>query len=171
MKSGEIDPAPSIEDREGLDKAYTSEHNVYVEGDTLFVSGTSSLGDVVDDASIPLGMTNRTKRYQEASQALSRNPQVKRVVGHSLGGSVALTIAQKHNLEGRTYSAPVVGLKGGERYRAMGDPISALDLGAHTSIIIGNPHSYQQIAKKFHKPSADVGKNSFDKNGVVNMYR
>ena len=55
MKSGEIDPAQPIENRIGLDKAYASEHNVYVEGDTLFVSGTSSLGDAVDDLSIPLG--------------------------------------------------------------------------------------------------------------------
>ena len=171
MKSGEIDPADSIEDSEGLNKAYASEHKVYVEGDTLFIAGTSSFGDVIDDGSIPLGMTNRTTRYEQAPQALSKSPQPKRVVGHSLGGSVALTIAQQHNLVSRTYGAPVASLRGGERYRAMGDPSSALDFGAHTSIITGNPHSYKEIAKKTYKPSSDVGKDSFDKNGVVNMYR
>ena len=116
-------------------------------------------------------MTNRTTRYEQASMALGKSPQVKRVVGHSLGGSVALTVAQQHNLISRTYGAPVVSLRGGERYRAMGDPISALDFGAHTSIVMGYPHGYQNIANKSYKPSSDVGKNSFDKNGVVNMYR
>jgi len=171
MKSGEIDPADSIIDTDGLNKAYSSDNTVYVEGDTLFIAGTTSFGDVIDDGTIPLGMTNRTKRYEQASKALSKRPQVKRVFGHSLGGSVALTIAQQHNLVSRTYGAPVVSLRGGERYRAMGDPISALDFGATTSIVMGYPHGYQNIANKTHKPSSDVGKNSFDKNGVVNMYR
>ena len=132
MKSGEVDPADSIEDSEGLNKAYASDRKVYVEGDTLFIAGTSSFGDVIDDGSIPLGRASRTKRYEQASRALSEGPQVKKVVVHSLGGSVALTIAQQHNLVSRTYGAPVVSLRGGERYRAMGDPISALDFGAHT---------------------------------------
>jgi hypothetical protein len=86
MTSAEIDPADSIEDRVGLDKAYASEHNIYVEGDTLFVSGTQTGGDLVDDLTIPLGMTNRTKRYSEANAAMSKNPQIKRVVEHSLVG-------------------------------------------------------------------------------------
>ncbi len=155
----------------GLDKAYASENNMYVEGDTLFVSGTSSLGDAVDDLSIPLGLTNRSKRFAEANAALSKNPQVKRVVGHSLGGAVALTIAQQYKLESRTYGAPVMGFSGGDRYRSAGDPIAALDFGAHTSFPQGlNPHSCQTLAKKTHLPT-NVGKNSFDKNGVVNMYR
>jgi hypothetical protein len=171
MKAGEIDPADSIMDTDGLNKAYSADNKVYVEGDTLFIAGTTSFGDLVDDGTIPLGMTNRTKRYEQASKALSKSPQVKRVVGHSLGGSVALTIAQKHDLVSRTYGAPVVSLRGGERYRAMGDPISALDFGATTSVVMGYPHGYQNIANKNHKPSSDVGKHSFDKNGVVNMYQ
>ena len=131
MKSGEIDPADSIEDSEGLNKAYASDHKVYVEGDTLFNAGTSSFGDVIDDGSIPLGMTNRTKRYAQASKAFSKSPQVKRVVGHSLGGRVALTIAQQHNLVSITYGAPVMSLRGGERYRAMAIQLVLLSL-AHT---------------------------------------
>ena len=92
MKSGEVDPADSIVDSEGLNKAYASDHKVYVEGDTLFIAGTSSLGDVIDDGSIPLGMTNRTTRYEQASKTLSKSPQVKRVVGHSLGGVLLLPL-------------------------------------------------------------------------------
>ena len=171
MTSAEIDPADSIEDRVGLDKAYASQNNVYVEGDTLFVSGTSSAGDVVDDLAIPFGMTNRTKRYAEANAVMQESPQIKRVVGHSLGGSVALTIAQQYQLKSRTYGAPVVSFTGGERYRNVGDPIAAFDFMAHTSVPRGlNPHSHQNLSKKFHLPK-DVGKHSVDKNGVVNMYQ
>ncbi len=171
MKSAEIDPAQSIEDRVGLDKAYASEHNVYAEGDTLYVSGTSSVGDVVDDIGIPFGLTNRTKMYAEANAVMNKNPQIKTIVGHSLGGSVALTIAQQYQLESRTYGAPVMSIRGGERYRNVGDPVSALDYGAHTSYTLGiNPHSYQNVATKTHL-AKHVGANSFDKNGIVNMYR
>ena len=171
MTSSEIDPADPIEDRIGLDKAYASEHNVYAEGDTLFISGTQTAGDLVDDLSIPLGMTNRTKRYAEANAVMQKNAGIKRVVGHSLGGSVALTIAQQYQLESRTYGAPVISFTGGERYRNVGDPIAAFDFMAHTSIPTQlNPHSHQNLSKKFHQPK-DVGKHSFDKNGVVNMYQ
>ena len=88
----------AIIDSDGLDKAYASENKIYIEGDTMFVAGTASLGDAVDDVSIPLGRTDRTKRYEQASMALAKSPQVTRVVGHSLGGAVSLQIAQQHGL-------------------------------------------------------------------------
>ena len=140
-------------------------------GDTLFVSGTQTGGDLADDLAIPLGMTNRTKRYSEANAVMRKSPQIKRIVGHSLGGSVALTIAQQYQLESRTFGAPVVSFTGGERYRNVGDPIAAFDFGAHTSVPqCINPHSHQNLSKKFHLPKG-VGKHSFDKNGVGNMYQ
>jgi len=36
-------------------------------------------------------LTNST-RYKEAEAALKANPNIKRVIGHSLGGSVALEL-------------------------------------------------------------------------------
>ena len=44
----------SITDKEGLDKAYTLDDKVYVNGDTLYVAGTSYLQDVWDDLKHPL---------------------------------------------------------------------------------------------------------------------
>jgi pimeloyl-ACP methyl ester carboxylesterase len=171
MKAGEIDPSESIIDSDGLDKAYASENKIYIEGDTMFVAGTASFGDAVDDVNIPIGMTSRTKRYEQASMALAKSPQVTRIVGHSLGGAVTLQIAQQHNLVSRTYGAPVMSFSGGDRYRGKFDPVSMFDYGAKTSVVIGNPHGYTSLANKSHTPASTVGKNSYDKNGIVNMYR
>ncbi len=159
MKAGDIDPSESIVDSVGLDKAYASENKIYIAGVRCY------------DVSIPLGRTHRTNRYDQASMALAKSPQMTRVVGHSLGGAVTLQIGQQHNLVTRTCGAPVISMSGGDRYRGKFGPTSMFDFGAKTSLVIGNQHGYGEIAKKTYKPSSDVGKNSFDKNGAVNMYR
>ena len=61
-----------------------------MHGDTLFVAGTSSWADAWDDLKIPFHQTWRAQRYIDADQALKNNPQVKNLVGHSLGGAVIL---------------------------------------------------------------------------------
>ena len=85
-----------MEDRVGLDKAYNLDSGSYVSGDTLFVAGTRSLRDVWDDLKIPFGLTSWSDRYQQADRVLEASPQVRRVVGHSLGGAVALELAKNH---------------------------------------------------------------------------
>ena len=57
MSSAELDPAEQLADRVGLDRAYADPNKVYMTGDSMYVAGTSSLGDVVDDIGIPLGLT------------------------------------------------------------------------------------------------------------------
>jgi len=162
MSSAELDPATEIEDRVGLDKAYADEHKVYMEGDSLFVAGTSSLGDAVDDLALPFGLTRGTQRYSNASRVLNSNPKIRRVVGHSLGGDVSLELGKERpDLKTRTYGAPVVSMTGGERYRSAGDPVSAFDWGAKTTAPTSlNPHSYQDLANKVHNPGPDVGAGS-----------
>ena len=67
---------------------------------------------------------------------MNQYPNIDRVVGHSLGGSVALELAKNYDVETRTYMAPVVdtGLFNNgiqpERYRNTNDPISMFDRGA-----------------------------------------
>jgi pimeloyl-ACP methyl ester carboxylesterase len=77
------------------------------------------------------------------------------VVGHSLGGAVALQLQKdKPELMTRTYGAPVLdplGLNPGDRYRSYGDPISMLDRGAKSSldppsISISGFHGYDTTA-------------------------
>jgi len=144
-----------MQDREGLDQAYARDDGVYVVGDTEYIAGTKSFGDAVDDLSIPLGMTNRTARYRDASRTLAANPKIRRVVGHSLGGAVALQMQHDNpNLKSMTYGAPVLSFSGSsERRRSLGDPISMFDFGSReTAPSTYNPHSYQDIGNRTESP-------------------
>ena len=142
-------PNKKMDDKAGLDEAYNTDEGTYTKGTTLFIAGTKSFGDVLDDIAIPLGMTNTTARHRDASMVLNANPRIRRVVGHSLGGAVALQL-QKENpeLQAVTYGAPVFSLSGSaDRYRELGDPVAALDFGSSWSLPAGwNPHAYSRLA-------------------------
>jgi len=119
----------TITDKEGLERAY-QQGDAYAYGDTLYVAGSHTARDWFDDVTkipnwqnAPAGFSNATdimqmipgagdlrnaERYQAAETALKANPGIKRVVGHSLGGSVALELQKNYSgLESRTYGAPV----------------------------------------------------------------
>ena len=109
----------TLSDGEGLKRAYDTNKDVYAHGDTLYVSGTkhadalldtdpvdifnnikaNKYQDMIDDLKIPIGKKSETNRYKEAEAELNKNPEIKRIVGHSLGGSVALELA--HNSKKR----------------------------------------------------------------------
>ena len=80
----------------GLNKAYNN-NKIHVDGDTLFIAGTSNLKDAYDDITkIPFyGSTMDSTRYDQAKTVLDSNPHIKNLVGHSLGGSVSLEIQKK----------------------------------------------------------------------------
>ena len=88
---------------------------------------------------------------------LKDNPQITNVVSHSLGGSVALELAQNYpekHLFTTTYGAPVVSssLQYGNRFRAFGDPVSMFDNGAITIMPNSiNPHSYDNGFQQVNK--------------------
>jgi len=146
-----------MDDATGLDEAYATDEGTYTAGKSLYVAGTKSVGDAIDDLGIPLGLTNMSARYRDSALVLNANPQITRVVGHSLGGAVALQL-QKENpaLDAVTYGAPVVSLpRGGssERFRQYVDPVAALDFGATTSVPQQlNVHSYSLLAKNRRDP-------------------
>ena len=82
----------------GLNNAYNNANKVHVQGDTLFVAGTSNLKDAYDDVSkIPFyGDIKNSTRYNQAKNALDSNPNINKIIGHSLGGSIGLQL-QKDN--------------------------------------------------------------------------
>ena len=161
-----------MQDKEGLDEAYSSPKGTFVAGDSLYISGTKSAADVLDDVSIPLGLTSKTARYRDASLVLSKNPQVQRLVGHSLGGAVALELQkQKPDLQSVTYGAPVASTKPGERYRHWGDPVAALDSGAQTTAPTQvNPHSYAGLAARMHKFAPGSWRDGYLRHGVAHYF-
>ena len=134
----------------GLDSAYKSDNKISIKDDTMFLAGTSNLQDVWDDFKIPFRLTRFTKRYQDADNLLKSNPQVKKLVGHSLSGAVSLELQKQHpnrDYDITTYGAPLLQLGGQKykRFRKSGDLISGLDDGAITykgSINPKEAHSY-----------------------------
>ena len=163
-----------VTDTEGLERAY-QQGDAYAHGDTLYVAGSWTAKDWYDDLTkVPFyGDLRNATRYQQAEKALKANPNIKNVVGHSLGGSVALELQKNHpNLQSRTYGAPVwdpfgednkyKGFNGQvDRYRNVGDPFSVFDGSAKTSIK-WNPfdsksltHDYSNIGTKFQGGGAD----------------
>ena len=155
----------------GLDRAYKRSKGIlpYIESDsdTLYIAGTQNEQDVYDDVRhvppLPWSDMKKTERYITAETYLNKNPQIKRLVGHSLGGSVVLALQKNNperNYEVVTYGAPVfVGLDPFrdnkfkvQRFKHIGreaqsDPISMFDMGAKiTPINSESPltlHSYK----------------------------
>ena len=71
----------------------------------LFIAGTRLFGDVLDDLRIPFNDVEDTQRYRDACAQMSG---VTVVVGHSLGGAVAIALAHQYQDTPVTYAAPVV---------------------------------------------------------------
>ena len=106
---------------------------------TLYVKGSVTPTDWVDDGRyIPFGATDQSERCQQAMDAYNelkgQGKDVQRIVGHSLGGAVALTMQKNLKIpESRTFGAPVMDFNPfghAERYRHPTDIVSILDRGA-----------------------------------------
>ena len=124
----------------GLDNAYKAKDKLHIEGDTLFIAGTSNFRDVVDDIRLPFHDTKRTKRFQDADALLSKNPHVKHLVSHSLGSAVGHELEHGKKFESNvSYGAPlfrtIFDKKPDEnhpRFRGKFDIVSIFDYGATT---------------------------------------
>ena len=132
---------------EGMKLAYAAESGLHQAGNTLFVAGTRSFQDVADWPRIPLGTFAKSHIYERAAAALEADPSISVVVGHSAGGSAALELARKYSKRGIvpiTYNTPVFEMadpdvwgspdKAPLRFAVAGDPVSALDANAQTTL-------------------------------------
>ena len=148
-----------ITDAEGLSRAY-QQGDAYPHGKTLYIAGSHTSQDWIDDVTkIPFwrplfGGAKAIHRYQMAQQA-ARATKPSTIVGHSLGGAVALQ-KEDPTLQARTYGAPVWDPSGqhpGERSRSRFDPVSFFDRGATSTLDApaGNVsafHSYEATASR-----------------------
>jgi hypothetical protein len=153
-----------ILDEHGLNEAYKDpETGTYYDPGTrtLHIRGSVTGQDWKDDfTKIPFwGDSRDIEMYKNAKKAydnlINQGKAVDRVVGHSLGGSVALQLQKDKDIPfSRTYGAPVVDLnpfqKNVERYRHPLDPFSILDRGA-SNVMTSNPytHSYAGYSNMF----------------------
>ena len=167
----EDDKEEEITDAEGLKRAYSNPDRLYKHGDTLYIAGTTwtddkmdtskppwyntvltdisfgkipinfSLGDAIDDLKIPEFKTSDIQRYKDADTLLKSSPEVKNLIGHSMGSSVALQLNKDYGnkFNTRTYSAPVFDVlpdrsntAQNERFRTFGDPVAMFDNNATT---------------------------------------
>ena len=146
-----------ISDSQGLSNAYNAANKTFVDGNRMYIAGTSNIRDIWDDVSkVPFwGDIRNSERYNQASKALKDNPQVDTIISHSLGSSVSAELNKENNnkFKPTTYGAPFLDLSftptkdpNNLRYRHPGDPFSLFDTGAineesNTLYNLINPHS------------------------------
>ena len=154
-----------IEDRRGLWNAYDSPAGLYKTGSTLYIAGTggkdgSLTRDIMDDLLlVPTRNIKHSEKYQDVMKYLKENPDVKRLVSHSLASAVVNHINKEmpDKYTSTTYATPTIkrrrkGKQDPKRldYRNPSDVVSMLDGYAETSNLKElNPlmaHSYINFA-------------------------
>ena len=81
----------------GLNKAYASDTATHVDGDTMHIAGTCNMRDWYDDfTKLPFGLTKYAHKYKQADEVLKQNPQITKLVGHSLSTSVSDELRKQH---------------------------------------------------------------------------
>ena len=135
------------DDVEGLKTAYANNTGLFKSGNTLYISGTggksgisAKVNDVFSDVFlIPTHNLQFSDKYRDVMNELKKSPDITRLVGHSLSGSVIQEINNRNNQKyiTTTYNAPFVafGDRGGKnphhlRFRNQNDVISILDRDA-----------------------------------------
>ena len=75
-----------------MKRAYETKYGLYQHYNKLFISGTKDWpNDAIDDLKLPFDDTlNKTKRGRDADAYCRSQHEIDTVIGHSLGGAVAL---------------------------------------------------------------------------------
>ena len=137
------EPLIDISDEDGLTQAYAATNGLYQHYNKLFIAGTRDFPrDHWDDLKIPFHQTLNGKRGRDAEQYYKEHNEVDTVIGHSLGGAIALDLQSRYGKQGdnpygiiqsKTFGSPTIGTGGdNDRVRYFGDPVSMLDFGATT---------------------------------------
>ena len=159
-------------DTYGLKRAYEDPNGIYRDGETLYIAGTKSFQDAVDDLKLPFYQTRNTKRYKDVDNFIQdyaididgkKNYGIKNIVSHSLGSAVGQQINSDYGniFQTRSYGAPFVSRQRPDetgtnlRIRKAGDVVSMFDKGSITlnrgSLDPLQNHSYQDIGNVHNK--------------------
>ena len=113
-----VNQLQDISDEEGLKRAYDTRGGLYQHYNKLFISGTKYPIKVVDDLKLPFDDTlNNTTRGKTADAYYRSHHEIYTVIGHSLGGAVALSLQKSYKKEGsnpygivqsKTFGSPTV---------------------------------------------------------------
>ena len=119
-----------LTDEEGLKLDFGTKDGLYQHYNKLFIAGTKGPIDMVGDSKLPLdGTLNVTTRGKTADAYYRSNHDIYTVIGHSLGGAVALSLKKQCKKEGnnpygvvqsKTFGAPVVSGNLGSRFGESG---------------------------------------------------
>eukprot|EP00438_Fugacium_kawagutii_P017838 Skav201727 [mRNA] locus=scaffold311:665528:668862:+ [translate_table: standard] len=165
-----------MEDRWGLTNAYRSLSGLYRSGKTLYISGTGGKdGDFTKDwidnfTKLPFRNAHNTQKYQDVMEALKHNPDVSRLVSHSLGSAVVNKIneEQPNRFNSTTYATPTIKKKrhGKQDPRRIDlrnphDIVSVLDGYAETSNFQGLNPIIQHTYKNFEATSQYITSRRF----------
>ena len=161
----------------------------------MYIAGTRDKQDIWDDLTkVPIyGKLIDSERYGKAKEALDKNPQIKHLSGHSLGGLVSMELQKNHPQQiksARTFGAPVLDPLGVdknvpsgnlanpfgqlERYKNVGDPVAMFDKSAKTSFktdLFSSPtltHAHDNISSQF-KTTDIQPTTSINPDGSVSM--
>ena len=159
-------------DTYGLKRAYEDPDGIYRDGETLYIAGTKSFSDAIDDLKLPFCQTRNTKRYKDVDNFIQdyaididgkKNYGIKNIVSHSLGASVGQQINDDYGniFQTRSYGAPFISRQKPDdtgqnlRIRGSNDVVSMFDRGAITipkgSLNPLDNHSYADIANVRNK--------------------
>ena len=159
-------------DTYGLKRAYEDPDGIYRDGETLYIAGTKSFQDTIDDLKLPFYQTRSTKRYKDVDNFIKnyaididgkKNYGIKNIVSHSLGASVGQQINDDYGniFQTRSYGAPFISRQRPDetgqnlRIRGSNDVVSMFDRGAITipkgSLNLLDNHSYADIANVRNK--------------------
>eukprot|EP00438_Fugacium_kawagutii_P027429 Skav217155 [mRNA] locus=scaffold2621:341721:344436:+ [translate_table: standard] len=165
-----------MEDRHGLTNAYRSPSGLYRSGKTLYISGTGGKdGDFTKDwidnfTKLPFRNAHNTQKYRDVMEALKHNPDVSRLVSHSLGSAVVNKIneEQPNRFTSTTYATPTIkkkrhGKQDPKRldFRNPHDIVSILDGYAETSNFQGLNPIIQHTYKNFEETSQYITSRRF----------
>ena len=83
-----------ISDEEGLRLAYEAKDGLYQHFNKLFIAGTRDFPqDHIDNLKLPFdGTLIKTKRGRDADAYYRSRHEIDSVIGHSLGGAIALSL-------------------------------------------------------------------------------